>query len=426
MNNPLLVEYAREPWAMEPERLRQFMSAVANRPPMSETLAALKVDRPLPYRAEGDAGVIPISGVLLKSVPGWARLYGINATGYDEIRQMLAMAVEDRRVARIELRITSPGGMVAGGMETAEAIRAADKIKPVTASIEDLGASGAYWLATSAGRITANANAEVGSIGVFTYFADDSKAWEAEGVQWIVVRSGPHKGMGIDKITPEQLAAVQEVIDGMASHFIDQVAAGRNVPREKAAEWATGRVWLAPAALELGLIDSITNTQASGKPDEDEDKNKENSMDNPVVTNQADVATASKAAADAAVAAEKKRFADVKAAFPSDPAFALDAIEAGWDVVSAKAERHDRLEKQAAETPKGAKPVEYGESDSGSGVDFMAQARQRARESKISVTNAMRQIQAEDPQAYAKFLAKEQERSVRTHSGKGKPARVSV
>lgn len=422
MSNPLMIEYAREPWMMEPERLRQFMGALSNRPPMGEALAALKIDSAMPYRVEGDAGVIPIRGVLLKSVPGWARLYGIAATGYDEIRQMLSLAVEDRRVSRIELRITSPGGMVAGCMDTADAIRAADRIKPVTAAIEDLGASGAYWLASSASRITANATAEIGSIGVYTYFADATKAWEEYGVQWIVVRSGPHKGMGIDKITAEQIAAVQEVIDGMASHFIDQVAAGRKVQREKAAEWATGRVWLAPAALELGLIDSITNTQASGK--SDEDRNKENSMDN-LNTPQVDVAAASQKAATDAVAAERKRMADIKAAFPADPAFAMEAVEAGWNVTEAKAQRHDRMEKQTSETPKGIEPIEYAES-SESSVDFMTQARQRSRESKVSMTEAMRQIQAEDPAAYEKFLATESQRRPRTTSGKGKVARVSA
>lgn len=419
MNNPCLCEYAREPWMMEPERLRQFMATVAERPALSATLAALKVESSLPYRTEGDAGVIPISGTLLKSVPGWARLFGMNVTGYDEIRQMLSMAVEDRHVSRIELRISSPGGMVAGGMETADAIRAADSIKPVTAVIEDLGASGAYWLALSAGRIEANANAEVGSIGVFTYFADDSEYWKERGVQWIVVRSGPHKGMGLDKITPEQIAAMQDVIDGMAGHFIDQVSAGRKVPRDKAAEWATGRVWLAPAALELGLIDSIVNAQARSNPDDE--PTKETRMDTPTPT--VDVASASRAAADEAISAERTRVTQIKTAFACDPAFALEAIEAGWDLTQAKAQRHDRIEKQANQTPQGVPPVEYADSGE-SRPDFMAQARQRSREGRLSMTDAMRQIQSEDPQAYDKFLSAEQQRRVATKSGKGTPARV--
>lgn len=426
MNNPMLSEYAREPWAMEPERLKQFMAALSARPTLSPTLAVLKVEAALPYRIEGESGVIPVSGTLLKSVPGWARVFGLNVTGYDEIRQMLAMAVEDRRTTRIELRISSPGGMVAGCMETVQAIRDASAVKPVTACIEDLGASGAFWLALGAGRITANANAEIGSIGVFTYFADDSEYWKSKGVQWIVVRSGPHKGMGIDGVTPEQIAAVQDVIDGMARHFIDQVAAGRQVSRDQAAEWATGRVWLAPAALEMGLIDSVTPAQARTTIPEDEEP-KENRMGTEN-TNQlpaaVDVAAATKAAADEAVAAERKRIADLKAAFAGDPAFAMEAVESGWSVTEAKAQRHDRLEKQAADTPQGVAPIDYAES-SESAVDFMAAARRRARESKVSMTEAMRQIQAEDPAAYAKFREAESRRNISTKSGKGRAARVA-
>jgi len=248
INNPFLAQCGREPWMMEPLAMSGFLEAIATKS-VGEALAAIEITYQLPIRVEGDTAVIPISGVLLKSVPDWVRFWGFDATGYDEVRSMLKIALADERVRRIELRITSPGGMVAGGMETGEAIRAADAAKPVTAVIEDLGASGAYWLAASARRIEANANAEVGSIGVYTVYYDWSKAADTDGVRVFVIRSGEHKGMGLAgaPITDVQIAAMQEVIDGMNGHFLDQVAVGRKVPREQAAAWATGRVWLAPA-----------------------------------------------------------------------------------------------------------------------------------------------------------------------------------
>jgi signal peptide peptidase SppA len=425
MNNPLLVEYARVPWLMEPQRLEQFVGWMAEQR-VGENLAALQVEYTLPYRVRGDTGVIPISGVLLKSVPGWVRFFGYAATGYDEIEEMAQMALADPRVQQIELRITSPGGMVAGGMEAAAALRAADGAKPVTAVIEDLGASGAYWLAASARRIEANANAEVGSIGVYTYAVDTTKLYEDWGLKIIVIRSGEHKGMGLDRITEAQIAAVQEVIDGIAGHFIDQVAAGRRVPRERAAGWATGRVWLAPAALALGLIDAITSAATAVAA-----TNYRNETAQAAATTEGDPKMGqeeqnTQAAATLALAEERKRVTDLKAAFPTDAGFALEAIEAGWDVTQAKAQRHDRLEKERAATPRGEKPLAYHDSDEGAGVDFMAQARARSREQKISMTEAMRQVQAEDPAAYEKFRAAERARPVRVRSGKAAGGRVSL
>ncbi|MEN6336090.1 MAG: S49 family peptidase [Phycisphaerales bacterium] len=422
MRDPVVMQYAREPWMMEPCAARLFFSSLAELR-VGDNLSAVQIDAPLSIRVESDKAVIPVTGVLLKTVPAVLKIvYGSRITGYDEIRAMLGQAVANPAVKRIEMQITSPGGQVAGGMETAAAIRAADAIKPVTAVIEDLGASGAFWLATSARRIEANANAEVGSIGVYTYYTDWSGLEDKWGIRTVVIRSGEHKGMGLDKITDSQIAAVQEVIDGMNSHFIDQVAAGRKVSREQAAEWATGRVWLAPAAVQMGLIDAITEIQTLQLPVQA----KENSM-----SEQSKVETASAAQVEAAAAAvkaeERRRVGDLKAAFPKDPAFAMEAIEAGWTVMEAKAERHDRLEKEAAETPKGDKGIEYHDSDaSGGDVDFIAESKRISRDEKISMTEAMRRVQAEQPESYSRFLASEQQRPVRNRSGKAAAGRVTV
>lgn len=435
MRNPILTEYSRSPWMMEKGALANWFGSLAETS-VGEALLAVKVEYPLPLRVEGDKAVIPISGVLLKSVPGWVRLYGMTVTGYDEIEAMVSAALADDSVQQIELRITSPGGQVAGGMEAAAAIRAADAIKPVTAVVEDLCASGAFWLANSARRIEANANAEVGSIGVFTYYLDWTGLEDRIGIKTVVIRSGPHKGMGLDAITEEQIGAVQEVIDGMNAHFIEQVAHGRRVSRDRAAEWATGRVWLAPAALKLGLIDAVTGpVQLIHNPSEQAVHKGESTMSNEneqTPQAQAPEAPVVPVAAEQTVsvdplAGERQRVADVKAAFTSDPKFALEAIEQGWSVTEAKAARHDRLEAKAALTSEGDDGLPYHDSDQGSGgPDFMTEAKALHREKGISMTEAMRQVQEDDPGCYQRFLASEQERPVRQSSGKHSAGRVSA
>lgn len=410
MNN-LWMQLFAQPWAIEPAALQAFLDRCAQIK-IGETLAKIEVTYQLPMSISGGVATIPISGVLLKTVPGWVRYFEIETTGYDEIREMIGLAISDPKVERIELRIDSPGGQVAGGMEAADAIRAAAMVKPVTAVVEDLAASGAYWLATSARSITAGHNAEVGGIGVYTVYRDCSKFFEDAGVRTIVIRSGEHKGMGVPgaAITESQIAAEQEVVDQIAEHFIQQVATGRRMTAEQVRPLATGRVWLAPAALELGLIDGLTGATAA---EPNNGKQGELTMEPPKVE---------QPTAEQAVATERQRVAEINKAFAKDPAFAMDASQAGWTVMEAKAQYCDRLQAQAAAMPPGSPGLPYHDSAVGSdGGDFMEQARDLADEKTISVTEAMKRLAAKDPALHRKFLASESQRGLTVHS-KGKAA----
>ena len=405
-----------QPWAME-ERAYDIFEKRCMSVQVGELLAKIEVAHPLPLSISGGVATIPINGVLLKTVPGWVRYFEIEATGYDEIRQMVALAVSDPRVERIELRIDSPGGQVAGGMEAADAIRAASQAKPVTAVVEDLAASAAYWLATSARSISAGRNAEVGSIGVYMVYRDWSKMFEDAGVRTIVIRSGEHKGMGVPgaPISENQIAAEQEVVDQIAEHFIQQVSTGRRMTAEQVRPLATGRVWLAPAALALGLIDGLTGATAA---EPNNGKQGETIMEPPKVE---------QPTAEQAVATERQRIAEINKAFAKDPAFAMEASQAGWTVTEAKAQYCDRLQAKAAATPPGSPGLPYHDSAAdGAGGDFMEQARDLAEEKKISVTEATKRLAAKDPALHQRFLDAESQRGLTVH-GRGKAAgRVSL
>ena len=417
--NRLRMEYQllfSQPWAME-ERAYDIFEKRCMSVQVGELLAKIEVAHPLPLSISGGVATIPISGVLLKTVPGWVRYFEIEATGYDEIRQMVALAVSDPRVERIELRIDSPGGQVAGGTEAADAIRAAAQAKPVTAVVEDLAASAAYWLATSARSISAGRNAEVGSIGVYMVYRDWSKMFEDAGVRTIVIRSGEHKGMGVPgaPISENQIAAEQEVVDQIAEHFIQHVATGRRMTAEQVRPLATGRVWLAPAALALGLIDGLTGATAA---EPNNGKQGETIMEPPKVE---------EPTAEQAVATERQRIAEINKAFAKDPAFAMEASQAGWTVTEAKAQYCDRLQAKAAATPPGSPGLPYHDSAAdGAGGDFMEQARELAEEKKISVTEATKRLAAKNPALHQRFLDAESQRGLTVH-GRGKAAgRVSL
>jgi len=95
----------------------------------------------------------------------------------------------------IILDIDSSGGEVGGVMETAELIHktSIEYNKPIIAYISDIGASGAYWLASAANQIYISATASVGSIGVVTTHYDFSGKNKANGIIKTNVYSGKYK-----------------------------------------------------------------------------------------------------------------------------------------------------------------------------------------------------------------------------------------
>lgn len=180
-------------------------------------------------------------------------------------RQAVRLASRDPDVRAIMLHIDeSPGGTVSGTAELASDIRAAGERKPVVAHITDMGASAAFWIASQASRVTANAQAEVGSIGGLAVLEDSSERAETEGIKVITVTSpkgAAFKGMGVEgtAITPDHLEQIQTRIDDLVGGFFQSVADGRGMAIEQVMGLADGRVWIASKAKALGLIDGVSS-----------------------------------------------------------------------------------------------------------------------------------------------------------------------
>lgn len=375
------------------------------------SLMAIEIQKNKPeMRVEGGVATINIHGILMKNPPSWLAWFGIDSTDFSQIRQQLAEAVGNTNVQEILLHVDSPGGTVAGASETADAIKAAGRVKPVIAYIEDLGASGAYYLASQAKQITANLNAEVGSIGVYTVYEDYSKAAETAGVKVHVIRSGEHKGMGIigAPITDGQIRAVQDVIDGMAGNFIAAVSEGRRISIEMVTALADGRVFIAAEAKKNGLIDSIIMCN----PDKDKEKN----------TMAEETQKGKETTGTAATASEPKKAttAELRAAFPDEPAFVLEQFEKDATIEQAKAAyanvlkvRNTELKQQNAELTKkikkaatGAPPVPVGgEGGEQAGGGFLATAKQYAKENKCTMTAAMKAVKKDNPQMFNTYIS---------------------
>lgn len=212
----------------------------------------------LPVAVNAGVAVVDVSGVLYKGAPAWMRSYGINAT--ERITRGVQTAANDPDVDSILLRIDSGGGSVDGLSELGDTIYSARQRKNVVASIDGMAASAAYYAASQASRIASERTAMVGSIGVRMILYDFSKLFDREGIKAVVVDTGTFKSAGAmgTEITEEQIDDFQRIVDQYFGDFVSAVARGRQVnPDMVRNEWGDGRVWLAPEAAAMRLIDSI-------------------------------------------------------------------------------------------------------------------------------------------------------------------------
>lgn len=421
MNNTLLAQMQADVWAMDPKHLHALFMQVAEADFKMLNDIKVEVTRPTMSVNNGVA-TIQVFGVLMRSVPTFYRWYGIAATEYGDISAQISAAVNNPDVKSIVLDVDSPGGQVAGGMECASIIAAAAKKKTVTAKVENLCASGAYWLSSQATKIIANPNAMVGSIGVYMVITDYSKYAEDLGMKVHVIRSGEHKGAGVPgaEITEKQIDGFQEVIDGMADNFIAAVASGRSMTEAKARKVATGQTWLAAQAAEKGLVDTVIKLESEilSKGADMAENNTDNKQS-------PETARIKAAAAEQATTSERTRMTDLQAAFPGDLKFALGQFTTGASVETAKAaycdiaqeklkasedKRAEAEAKTAAvedEDTSGAPPMGSGGNEGTTeGADFMAVSRELAEEEKISVGAAMSIVARKQPELHKAFLSK--------------------
>lgn len=161
----------------------------------------------------------------------------------------------------IALSINSPGGSPAQSSLIAARIRrlADEKDVPVHAFVEDVAASGGYWLACAADDIWLDGNSIAGSIGVISAGFGFDGFIERHGIQRRVYTAGKDKSM-LDPFRPEReeditrLKAIQAQVH---AGFIDHVKARRGDKLAENDDLFTGEIWVGRKAVEVGLADGI-------------------------------------------------------------------------------------------------------------------------------------------------------------------------
>src|SRR5690606_22691489 len=186
------------------------------------------------------------------------------AASADNIVTALRAAFEDPKTKGVVLRINSPGGSpVQSGYiyDEIRRLRELHKDIKVYAVIADLGASGAYYIASAADEIYADKASLVGSIGVTAASFGFVDAMSKLGVERRVYTSGEHKAF-LDPFQPqkqEETEFWQGVLNTTHQQFIASVKQGRGerLRDEQHPELFSGLIWSGEQALELGLINGL-------------------------------------------------------------------------------------------------------------------------------------------------------------------------
>ena len=173
-----------ELWALPFEMAEQVLSDLASAKSNPQArVEGFPERKARGYELVGGVAVIPVTGPIVRE-QGW---YG---TGQDAVSSALKAALADPSARAILFDITSPGGVVAGTKELADAIAEARTKKRCAAYANGLCASAAYWLASATGTVYAPLTATVGSVGVIMSVANYSKLNEKWGVSYTYITGG--------------------------------------------------------------------------------------------------------------------------------------------------------------------------------------------------------------------------------------------
>jgi protease-4 len=182
--------------------------------------------------------------------------------GSERIVAALQAAYGDKGTRAVVLRINSPGGSpVQSGIiyDEINRLRSAHNDKPVYAVIEDLGASGAYYIAAAADQIYVNRASLVGSIGVIMEGFGATEAMQKLGIERRVIKAGDNKAL-LDPFQPQspaQVAHVTQMVNEIHQQFITAVRQGRGDRLRETPDMFSGLVWTGARSVELGLADGL-------------------------------------------------------------------------------------------------------------------------------------------------------------------------
>ncbi|MCP4253366.1 MAG: signal peptide peptidase SppA [Candidatus Scalindua sp.] len=179
----------------------------------------------------------------------------------DSVKQQLEQAQNDNDIKAVILEINSPGGgITASDIIYKKVLEFKEETdKKVIVCMQDVAASGAYYISAAADKIISHPTTITGSIGVIMPLINIASLVEKYGIEDNSIKSGDMKSIGspLKKMTDAERKILYDIVDEMYTRFVDIIAVGRNMTIEDVKRLADGRIYTGRQALENGLVDQL-------------------------------------------------------------------------------------------------------------------------------------------------------------------------
>ena len=202
---------------------------------------------------EDAVAVIRLDGAITSGPEDYFTAPGITPGRVADLLEQAA----DPAVKAVVVRVNSPGGSVVASDEIYHALVEFDR--PVVVWMDEIAASGGYYIACGGDHVFAHPDTLTGSIGVISQFLNVEELLDEIGVDVVVITSGPRKDIGspFREMTEEEQALWAGITDEIYEGFVEVVAQARDLPLDEVRELADGSIYTGQRAQELGLVDDV-------------------------------------------------------------------------------------------------------------------------------------------------------------------------
>ncbi len=205
-----------------------------------------------------NVAIIPVEGVISASDSG-SSIIGGGFVSSKEIVSFIEKAERSSSVDAIVFEINSPGGSAVASKEIVDAVKRSKK--PKYALIREVGASGAYWLASAVdNEIIANEFSIVGSVGVIGSYFEFSGLLNDFNITYQRLTAGKYKDIGdpFKPLSSDERKILEQQLDYMHEYFLNSVIENRGLEnKEDIAKIQTGMFFIGAEALKLNLVDEL-------------------------------------------------------------------------------------------------------------------------------------------------------------------------
>jgi signal peptide peptidase SppA len=256
-------------WAIEPDWLKRAYSVIKDNPNFETKyehdekpmLAAIAGERPQGTRytvipENTKVAVIEIWGAIFPRAN--MMTYYSGGTSCELLTKDIKSALADVRIESILFLIHSPGGEVTGISEISDLIYKSRGKKPTTGYIHGYGCSGSYWIGSACGDVVVNKTANVGSIGVYSCYTDDTQKLKLLGLEEIEFRNEQSPNKNLSPTTEKGRNLIQTRINDLGAVFYADIARNRGMKVEDVIKnFGGGDTFIGAKAVKQGLADRI-------------------------------------------------------------------------------------------------------------------------------------------------------------------------